>query len=623
MPDPHQYNLKKLPQRKPLLLFDGDCHFCRYWINRWEHHTEEKVEYEPYQSHSLDFPEIPIKEFEKSVHLILPTGEVYSGVEAVFRALAQAPKKSWSLWLYQRLPLFRPLSEFFYGLVARHRIIFSKLTRLIWGSEISVNDYIIARWLFLRVLGVIYLMAFLSLGSQVLGLYGKEGILPVEMFLNGVADQYGNQRFWLLPSVFWVHSGDLTLKWVCYGGAAVSGLLVLGVAPALSTFVLWGLYLSLLSVGRTFLSFQWDILLLEVGFLAIFLSPLQLKPNAARIQNPPRVIMWLLWLLLFKLMFSSGMVKLLSQDKAWWNLTALNIHYETQPIPNWISWFVHQLPGWFQKISTVIMFFIELMIPFLVFGPRRIRYFASLSIIFFMVLILVTGNYCFFNWLTIALCLLLFDDSFWPKKIRLKLSKARDWSPQFRSPNWPRLVTLPVFVIVAFLTLATWPPRIGIKVNWPSWVRKGVQTLNPFHLVSNYGLFAVMTTKRPEIIVEGSNDGQNWLAYEFKYKPGDLRRRPPFVAPHQPRLDWQMWFAALGTVQRNPWFVNFCARLMQGSKDVLDLMEKNPFPDAPPRFIRATMHDYHFTNFDEKRGSGNWWKRDQARPYLQPISLRR
>jgi hypothetical protein len=319
-------------------------------------------------------------------------------------------------------------------------------------------------------------------------------------------------------------------------------------------------------------------------------------------------------------MFESGCVKLLSHDRSWHSLTALNVHYETQPLPTWIGWGIHQLPAWLHQASTIVMFAIELLVPFLIFAPRRLRQIGCIAMVTLQVLILLTGNYCFFNLLTIALCLLLLDDA-----AVIKLMPRKTFNLQVSSFNlrkWPIWVTVPLACIVVAISLTqlTGMFRLG---RWSRLriVNRVYEWVAPLRLVNTYGLFAVMTTNRLEIVIEGSNDGKSWLPYEFKHKPGDLKRRPGFVAPHQPRLDWQMWFAALGDYQHNPWLVNFSFRLLQGSPQVIGLLERNPFPQAPPRYIRAVVYDYRFTDFATRWKTGAWWKRDPKRLYLPVISL--
>ena len=354
------------------------------------------------------------------------------------------------------------------------------------------------------------------------------------------------------------------------------------------------LYLSISTAGQDFWSFQWDILLTEAGFLGIF-------------ADGSRGRTWLFRWLLFRLMFMSGLAKLLSGDPTWRNLTALRYHYLTQPLPTPLAWYMAQLPGWFQKISAGWMFFVELLVPFLIFAPCLPRRIAACLIVALQTLILLTGNYTFFNWLTIALCVFLFPDL-----------PARGTPPESRLHRGISLALM-VFVLTAsgceFLETFRMPLP-GAAQSYLGWI-------SPLRLVNSYGLFAVMTTTRLEIVVEGSNDGNTWSPYEFRYKPGDVRRAPPWVAPYQPRLDWQMWFAALGTAGENRWFYNFAARLMQGSAPVLALLDRNPFPTGPPRYLRALTYEYQFTDFAERRRTGNWWRREQKGIYLPAISLRR
>jgi hypothetical protein len=355
-------------------------------------------------------------------------------------------------------------------------------------------------------------------------------------------------------------------------------------------------------------------------------------------------------------MFESGCVKLLSGDSNWRHLTALNFHYETQPLPTWIGWFAHQWPAWFQRDSAAVMFGIELVLPFFIFAPRRLRFVACAGFIFLQTCILLTGNYCFFNYLTIALAVLLLDDAALRWWIPVKWARALGGAAEpnadsvgcaiptpgppsesaNRAPNdststhersragvrsWPMWITAPVGVLVVSASLPHLSAMFGASPPWLSPAAAVAEWLAPFRTVNSYGLFAVMTTSRPEIVIEGSNDSQNWRAYEFRYKPGALKRRPSFVAPHQPRLDWQMWFAALGDYRQNPWLVNLCVRLLQGSPEVLRLLETNPFAGKPPRYIRAVVYDYHFTNSAQRHKTGAWWTHEFKGIYLPVISL--
>ena len=637
------------PPPKPLMVFDGDCNFCTLWVRRWQQMTGDRVDYLPAQDPSIAtrFPEIPREQFDTAVQLIETDGSVYSGAEAVFRTLAHGPNRQWPLRTYDNSSAFADVTEWAYRLVAQNRKFFSLLTRWFWGRHVEQPTHFLTRWIFLRALGVVYLIAFVSLWTQVSGLIGHNGILPTDQFMSAVGQQcdlqgIGLDRFRLLPTLCWFNSSDGFLHVQCAAGAGLAILLIVGIAPAPCLALLWLLYLSLVTVGRDFLGFQWDNLLLEAGLLAIFFAPLQLvarasrpcvslasvKPNQKKLtgETPvPLPILWLLRLLLFKLMFSSGCVKLLSGDPNWRNLTALTFHYQTQPLPTFIGWYANQLPLWFQKASCVAMFCIELGAPFLIFAPRRLRFCGGAAIAFLQILILLTGNYTFFNLLTLALCLLLLDDFALAKFAPARFHPA--FAPVTRHPSpvtpwrWPRFITVPLASVVIVLSLFQMGLMFGVRPVWLFPVAVADEWLAPFRSFNGYGLFAVMTTDRREIIVEGSNDGVNWLPYEFKYKPGNVDRRPVFVAPHQPRLDWQMWFAALGDARQNPWFMNFCDRLLQGSPEVLALLDKNPFPNHPPRYIRAEFYEYRFTNFAERRATGAWWQRELLGEYLPPISL--
>ncbi len=620
------------PPSKPLLVYDGDCNFCKLWIRRWQQMTGDAVNYLPSQDPAVatQFPEIPPERFAASVQLIETDGAVYSGAKAVFRTLAQSPGHAWPLHAYQNNPWIASVTESAYGFVAGHRTFFSWLTRWLWGRHVEAPDYFLTRWVFLRALAVIYLFAFLSLWLQIGGLIGHEGILPADQFMPAIkhqcdAQSLGIERFIEVPTLCWFDASDHFLGFQCAAGTILSILLLFGLAPAPCLALLWLFYLSLSTVGQDFFGFQWDNLLLEAGFLAIFLAPLRLLPRLSGGVPPSRIALWLLRLLLFKLMFSSGCVKLFSGDPTWRDLTALTFHYHTQPLPTWIGWYAEQLPLSFQKFSCAAMFTVELGAPFLIFGPRRVRFFGATAIAFLQLLILLTGNYTFFNFLTLALCLLLLDDFVFQKIALQKLfsRSTGNLKPSTHNSHWPRVVLVPLALVLAsvsfFQVVSLFNVRSGL-LSPLAWLDAQIA---PLRTVNSYGLFAVMTTTRNEIIVEGSNDGVTWLPYEFKYKPGDVNRRPNFVEPFQPRLDWQMWFAALGTYRDNPWFESFCERLLQGSPPVLALLEKNPFPQHPPKFIRAELYEYHFTNPAGRQATGAWWKRTPAGEYLPPVTLGR
>ncbi|HEY7090699.1 MAG TPA: lipase maturation factor family protein [Tepidisphaeraceae bacterium] len=598
------------PVTKPLLVFDGDCSFCRRWVGRWQGITGDRVGYEPYQQAAQRFPQIPVENFKHAAQLIEPDGRISSGARAAFRTLDLAGYRHWPLWAYDHLPGFAVVTNLGYRIIADHRNLFDRLDRILIGPHATPSTYFLSRWLFMRALGIIYLIAFISYWSQIDGLIGSKGILPVAPWLDAIRQHYGVQRFWLLPTLAWINASDSALHWMCGIGVALSVLLIIGIAPVLMLVLLWVFYLSLVCAGQVFLGFQWDALLLETGLVAIFFAPWELLPRHSRQPRPMGIPLWLLRWLAFRIMFLSGLVKLTYGDETWWNWTALDYHYFTQPIPTWTAWWMYQLPHWWHVISMGFMWYAELIAPFFIFGPRRMRILAFWSIVLFQLLIQATGNYGFFNILTMALCIPLVDDLFWPAWLRRAINLPGRPLPLVRWRYWPIGVTAPLAALILLVTGMQLVEAFDVPINWPrpmSWIS---EQFGPFRSVNSYGLFRVMTTKRPEIVIEGSNDGATWKAYEFKWKPGDMTRRPRFCAPHMPRLDWQMWFAALGNYQQNPWLMNFMSRLLEGTPPVLGLLENNPFPDHPPKYVRAVLYEYKFTDSAERRETGQWWKRE-------------
>ncbi len=603
------------PPEKPLLLFDGDCGFCRRWVERWKSLTGDRVDYAPSQEAGSRFPEISAEEFRRSVQLVLPDGRVFEGAEAVFVSLSFAPRRKWLLAVYRNVPGFAPVSEAAYRLIARHRTAASAATSALWGKSVERPSYLLANALFLRLLGISYFVAFVSLWVQVDGLIGSRGIMPAGSFLEAARSQLGGERWMVLPTLSWFDASDGFLHFLCGAGTLASLLVIAGFAPAPALILCWISYLSLSNVGQPFLDFQWDLLLLETGFLGIWLAPVRRLRLGLALEPSPAVRALLLWLL-FRLMFSSGFVKLGSGDPTWRNLTALTYHYWTQPLPPWTAWYVSHTPIWFHKLSCVVMFAVELGAPLFIVAPRRLRLIACGATVGLQAIIAATGNYAFFNLLTVALCILLLDDSVFPSRLRERAAA----DPLAAGGRWPRVVLAPVAAVVLLASLVEFAGTLRFRFPWPGFAISAVRTAIAFRSVGNYGLFMVMTTSRPEIIVEGSEDGASWLPYEFRWKPGDVMRRPRFVAPHQPRLDWQMWFAALGDYRESPWFIAFLGRLLQGSPDVERLLLWNPFPNHPPRYIRAVLYDYRFTDAAERRSTAAWWQRTERGLYCPILS---
>jgi hypothetical protein len=452
---------------------------------------------------------------------------------------------------------------------------------------------------FLRGLAIIYFIAFASLLPQVHGLIGSHGILPAHGYLQSLYSDYGRGAYTLFPTLAWFNSSDAFLTGMIWAGMVLAVLLFIGILPLPATIGLCLLYLSLDTVGQVFYSFQWDALLIETGFAAILMAPRGWRPPYST--PVPRIALWVFRFLALRLMFESGAVKLLSGDPSWRDLTALAYHYETQPLPTPPAWYAEQLPLFFQKLSVIFVFLVELVVPLFFFVKGRLRAFAALLAIALQLLIAITGNYTFFNLLTILLCFSLFQ------------ARTAERTPVAVSAVGWALILLGAFQLMM---------AVGIVPNLPTpvaWLTFHAET---FHVMNGYGLFAVMTTTRREIVIEGSEDGQQWKPYEFKYKPGDLNRGLPWVAPYQPRLDWQMWFAALSNFQETPWFSQLIVRLLQGEPAVTRLLGTNPFPDRPPRFIHAITYDYHFTDWSTRRRTGAIWTRRFNGEYFPQVSLR-
>jgi hypothetical protein len=512
------------------------------------------------------------------------------------------------------------------------------IRRFWYGKNLERPTYNLSGALFLRMLGLVYLIAFVSLWTQIGGLVGEHGILPVANFLAGAQHYFEAQNpptspAWNIPTLLWINPHDGLLHLLCGIGTGVSLLLIAGLLPMPSLALLWACYLSLFYAGQVFLSFQWDILLLETGFIAIFTAPFAWRSRLLADPHPPRLAMWLVWWLLFRLMLESGAVKLTWNDwqlgpggspiaNAWELLAALDYHYWTQPLPIWTSWYAAQLPPWFQKLSVTGVFIVELGLPWLIFGPRALRIVAFGGISLLMLLIGATGNYNFFNLLTFVLALTLLDDSAWPRFLQRRCHPTEQ--PALDAPRrWRNLLLVPF----AGLAIVLGSCQLEEAIAPPEHPRASLESdlhIAQFLLVNDYGLFRRMTETRPEIVIEGSADGNDWKPYEFRWKPGDPSQAPRFNTPHQPRLDWQMWFEALqlervhqltGSIApryMSPWFQSFLTQLSRGEPQVVGLLEKNPFPGAPPRFIRIVLYKYRFTDASERRATGDWWHRESV-----------
>jgi hypothetical protein len=475
------------------------------------------------------------------------------------------------------------------------------------AAPLDAGSYWLTRALFLRGLGLIYAVAFLILVRQFIPLAGEGGILPAPLFLEGVAQGYGpGLPSWLnLPTLMWLDCGDAFVLGLAWLGLGLSLLLLCGLANAPLLLVLWAIYLSFVHAGQLFYSFGWEILLLETGFLAVFLCPLW--RGAA---PPAKALIWLLRWVLFRLMLGAGLIKLRG-DPCWWDLSCLFYHYETQPLPNPLSWYFHQLPARFQQGSVLFNHLVELVAPWFFFGPRRLRHLAGLLTIAFQASLILSGNLSWLNYLSIVLCVACFDD-----QALARFLPAR-WAGPPQAPEESRLrrgLRRGLVALVLYLsidpTLNLLSPRQAMNASF-----------DPLHLVNTYGAFGSVGQRRPEIILEGTADSvltdtTRWLPYEFPGKPGDPQRRPPLVSPYHYKLDWQLWFAAMSEYRHQPWLVHYVYLLLIGDQGAQSLLEHNPFPDQSPRFIRAQRYEYRFA----RPGQPGWWEREYLGAYLPPLS---
>jgi len=465
-------------------------------------------------------------------------------------------------------------------------------------------EYWLARLAFQRLLGVVYLVAFLSTFNQFRALCGEHGLLPARRFLKAA----GTRR---APSLFHAHYSDRFARTVAATGAVLAAAVVAGAverAPLplnmLVWATLWVLYLSFVNAGQSFYGFTWEMLLLEAGFLAVFLG------NEAT--APPILIVLLLRWLLVRLEVGAGLIKI-RHDPAWRDLTALYHHHETQPLPNRLSRWFHQLPKPLHRIEVAGNHVAQLILPFGLFLPQPGASIAAAAIILTQLWLMASGNFAWLNLLTIALATTALDGRLLAAVLPVHPV------PAGAGPGWFTTLVLGLAALIAFLS---WPP---IR-NMASRHQVMNAAYNRLFLGNTYGLFGRITRVRPEVIIEGTDDewpgpATEWKPYEFKAKPGDVSRRPRQVAPYHLRLDWLMWFAALSPRYAESWFVPLVVKLLEGDPGTLRLLAGNPFPDRPPRFVRARLYHYRFATPEERRRTGAWWSRELVGEYLPPVTL--
>jgi len=465
------------------------------------------------------------------------------------------------------------------------------------------NGYRLVSAVFLRLLGAIYLIAFVSIGVQIEGLAGSEGIMPIGERLIDYTANSGYERYFKLPTLFWLNASDAALNGAAIAGCIAALFIMMQRFSRPALIAAFVLYLSIFHATHPFLSFQWDSLLMETGFLAIFLTP------------QSRVVILLFRWLLFRLRFMSGISKLSSGDPQWANLTALDTYFEVQPLPNMIAWYVHQWPEWLLRFGTVATLVVEILVPFMMFLPRRWRFAAAWITIFWQVLIIITSNHNWINFLTIFLCLFLFDDRALRRVLPGRLQSVLCWKETAAvriTPVKQYAVGLLAAFILSISTLKLY--ELATMHKFTGVTGEVLNYALTWSVANKYHVFPTMTTRRIELEVLGSRDGIDWQPYRFKYKPDQLDERPQFIIPHQPRIDWQMWFVTLHP-RHVPWFGYFLEALLLNSPTVTALLQHNPFPDEPPRFIRVEAWEYHFTDSEQRARSGNWWQREALGPF--------
>ena len=488
-----------------------------------------------------------------------------------------------------------------------------RIIELLWHGG---DDYRLTRFVILRLLGFVYAIAFLVAINQSVALIGHHGLTPADYFLHRVEAQAGSKYAGVLqlPTLFWFGISDggmVTLGWI---GLVLSLVVLAGYANALLLTILWAMYMSFVHVGQIWWGYGWESQLLETGFLSIFLCPL-LDPRPFPKRPPPILVIWLFRWLGFRIMIGAGLIKLRG-DPCWRDLTCMYYHYETQPIPSPISRYLHFAPHWFHKVETAWNHFIEMVVPWFSFGPRAARHVAGILLISFQILLIISGNLSFLNYLTIIPFLACIDDTLWRRILPgalVRRAERADAEPALSLAH--NAVAILLTALVAYLS-------IDPVLNLASRRQMMNTSFNSLELVNTYGAFGVVGRERNEIIFEGTTDEviratTEWKEYEFKAKPGDPNRRPPFIAPYQPRIDWQIWFAAMASPSDYPWTLHFVWRLLHNDGPTLSLLANNPFPDAPPRFIRARLYRYHFRPLGEK----GWWTREPLDEWLPALSV--
>jgi lipase maturation factor 1 len=525
---------------------------------------------------------------------------------------------------------------------------------------------LLPRWLFLRAMGVIYFSAFLSLLFQIRGLIGPEGLLPAGMYLKAVARDLHGLRFWYAPTLLWLSSSNHALMALCWVGLIASLLLILNLWPREMLAICWVLFLSFVAAAQDFSGYQSDGMLLSAGLICLFFAPGGFRPQWGESRPPSRGSRFLLQVVWFTIYFESGLAKYFGGDQSWRNFTAMDQYYQNGPLPTWIGWYAAQLPHRFQAGTAVFTIIVELGLVWLAFLPRPFRIFCFWVVTFLQVGIILTANYAFLNYLVLALGFLLLDDRYllkflprgWAQPVRAKLEISpppeeneaivdlnvsaenepkqgltlilpNEPAGNRDTVNWMKQAQRFAFsayiwiaaIVLAWLLYANVDIVLARVLGATPLPGEPVAALEPFRVANPYGLFGRMTWRRYEIEFQGSDDGVHWSTYSFRFKPQDPAKAPGIYAPYQPRFEWNLWFASLGTWQDNTWVVRAEQLLLTNDKYVLALFASNPYPNQPPRQVRAVLWQYWFTNMAEKRATGMWWRREYLGLYAPSLEL--
>lgn len=535
------------------------------------------------------------------------------------------------------------------------------ILRWLFDSQHGARARLIPRWIFLRALALLYFSAFYALLFQIEGLIGPEGILPANRYLAEVRASFGVlERCWFAPSLFWISASSHAMMAITWIGIAASAAAFLNLWPRFSFFVCWICFLSFVTTAQDFSSYQSDGMLLEAGIIALFFAPRGLLPGWGADSPPSRASLFLLLWEWFRIYFESGIVKLLSGDPEWRHFTAMDQYYQNGPLPTWVGWYVQHLPHWFQAATAGATLVMELGLVFMLFFPRRVRILCFCIVTPWEIGVILTANYAFLNYLVLALGFLLLDDGalhrMFPQRWRPPEPVPAP-EPEFREDTPLSILAVPEPAAAPHPALVetarahvTWQRRIGrhlraiglafsaILLTWIAYDTTAeliampfgrigsvfaipIEAFEPFRIANQYGLFARMTRGRYEIEFQGSNDGTNWTPYLFQYKPEALNQPPGIYAPYQPRFDWNLWFASLGDWQQYQFVALTEEHLLVNGPAVLSLFKSNPFPQTPPRYVRAVLWQYWFTTMTEKRQTGNWWRRQFIGLYAPELMI--